>query len=147
MQPNSITIIGLLSATDISLPLYGYRVPAGFPSPAQDHIEQRVSLDHLLDIQAPHTYLVRAHGDSMIGSGIHDGDLLVVDRSVDAALGDVIIAAINGEPIVKRLGKVGETPALLSDNPLYQPRLILEGDDFEVWGVVRCSLRTHRGHA
>jgi len=83
----------------------------------------------------------------MIGSGIHDGDLLVVDRSVDAVLGDVIIAAINGEPIVKRLGKVGETPALLSDNPLYQPRLILEGDDFEVWGVVRCSLRTHRGHA
>lgn len=146
MQTHSITILGPLSATDLTLPLYGYRVPAGFPSPAQDHIEERISLDHLLEIQAPHTYLVRAHGDSMIGSGIYDGDLLVVDRSADAVQGDVIIAAINGEPVVKRLGRVGETLALLSDNPLYQPRLILEGDDLEVWGVVRCSLRTHRGH-
>jgi DNA polymerase V len=90
-----------LSATDLTLPLYGYRVSAGFPSPAQDHIEERISLDHLLEIHAPYTYLVRAHGDSMIRSGIYDGDLLVVDRSADAVQGDVIIAAINGDPVVK----------------------------------------------
>ncbi|MFC6478670.1 LexA family protein [Pseudomonas asuensis] len=146
MQPLTVTFLGPLLAMDLTLPFYGYRVPAGFPSPAQDHLEERISLDQLLDIQAPHTYLVRAHGDSMIGSGIYDGDLLVVDRSVDAVPGDVIIAAINGEPVVKRLGYIDTIPALISDNPLYKPRLILEGDDFEVWGVVRCSLRTHRGH-
>jgi DNA polymerase V len=141
-----ISYLGPLSASNLVLPLYSYRVPAGFPSPAQDHVEDRISLDALLDIRAPHTYLVRAHGDSMTGSGIHDGDLLVVDRSATPVQGDVIIAALNREPLVKRLGKVGETLALLSDNPLYAPRLILDGDEFEVWGVVRCSLRAHRSH-
>lgn len=123
-----VALLGPLSASDIAPPLYSYRVPAGFPSPAQDHIEERISLDKVLGIQVPNTYLVHAYCDSMIGSGIHDRDMLVVDRSATASVGDVVIAAINGELVVKRLGMIGETPTLLSDNPNYPPRIIYEGD-------------------
>lgn len=65
-----VTILGPLSSSGVQLPFYSYRVPAGFPSPAADHLEQKVSLDELLDLRAPHMYLVRIEGDSMIGAGI-----------------------------------------------------------------------------
>jgi len=75
----------------------------GFPSPAQDHAEAPISLDVLLDIQAPHVYIVRASGNSMIGAGIYDGDWLIIDRSLTARHGHIIIAALHGEPLVRRL--------------------------------------------
>lgn len=125
------------------LPLFAFRVPAGFPSPAQDHLEREISLDEILQIRAPHTYLVRSGGDSMIRAGIHDGDLLVVDRSSEAVPGDIIIAAVNGEPTVKRLAKEGDQVVLRAENPKYPPRYILEGDELLVWGVVRYSIRCH----
>ncbi|MDG9918217.1 translesion error-prone DNA polymerase V autoproteolytic subunit [Pseudomonas juntendi] len=137
----SIQVLGVLSPTHLQLPLYSFRVPAGFPSPAQDHIERRLSLDDLLSIDAPHTYIVRVAGDSMIGIGIHEGDMLVVDRSLPAKHGDVVVAALNGEPLVKRLGKVDGCVALLSENPAYGPKVVQEGDQLEVWGVVSCCLR------
>lgn len=139
----SVEILGRLQPTSLVLPLYGYQVPAGFPSPAQDHLEKHLSIDQLLSIDAPHTYIVRVGGDSMIGAGIFEGDMLVVDRSLPAQQGDVVVAALNGEPVVKRLGKVGGNVALLSENSAYQPRVIQEGDDLEIWGVVSCSLRMH----
>lgn len=125
------------------LPLFAFRVPAGFPSPAQDHLEREISLDEILQIRAPHTYLVRSGGDSMIRAGIHDGDLLVVDRSSEAVPGEIIIAAVNGEPTVKRLAKDGDQMVLRAENPKYPPRYILEGDELLVWGVVRYSIRCH----
>lgn len=143
----SIEILGPLKATNLVLPLFGFRVPAGFPSPAQDHLEKHLSLDQLLSIDAPHTYLVRVGGDSMIGAGIFEGDMLVVDRSLPAQQGDVVVAAFNGEPVVKRLGKVGRDVALISENSAYPPKIIREGDDLEIWGVVSCSLRMHGGYA
>lgn len=127
-----------------ALPLYSFRIPAGFPSPAQDHLDRTVSIDELLKIRAPHTYLAQVEGDSMIGAGIHDGDLLVVDRSLDARPGQIIVAAINGEPLVKRLQiHPSNRVALVSENPKYPPRYVAEGDTFEVWGVVVWSLRNH----
>jgi DNA polymerase V len=125
------------------LPLYGFRVPAGFPSPAQDHLEREISLDEILDIRAPHTYLVRAAGDSMEGAGIFDGDLLVVDRSREAQPGDIVIAALNGEPLVKRLTCEGRQVVLRAENPRHAPRYVLEGDELSIWGVVRFSVRCH----
>ena len=79
----------------------------------------------------------------MIRAGIHDGDLLVVDRSSEAVPGDIIIAAVNGEPTVKRLAKDGSQVVLRAENPKYPPRYILEGDELLVWGVVRYSIRCH----
>lgn len=139
----SVTLLGPVAASGFPLPLYSFRVPAGFPSPAQDHIEQEISLDQLLELRAPHTYLARSEGYSMIGAGIHDGDLLVVDRSREAEHGDIVIAAVNNEPLVKRLSRQDGAVILLSENPAYPPRYILEGDELLVWGVVRFSVRCH----
>ncbi|WP_052355199.1 LexA family protein [Pseudomonas knackmussii] len=136
-------IVARLVARGRRLPLFAFRVPAGFPSPAQDHLEREISLDEVLQVRAPHTYLVRAGGDSMIRAGIHDGDLMVVDRSREAEPGDIVIAAVNGEPTVKRLAKEGGQVILRAENPKYPPRYILEGDELLVWGVVRYSVRCH----
>ncbi|HBO4655706.1 TPA: translesion error-prone DNA polymerase V autoproteolytic subunit [Pseudomonas aeruginosa] len=138
-----VTILGPVAGSGASLRLYSSKVSAGFPSPAQDHLEREISLDEILQIRAPHTYLVRAGGDSMIRAGIHDGDLMVVDRSREAEPGGIVIAAVNGEPTVKRLAKDGNQVVLRAENPRYAPRYILEGDELLVWGVVRYSVRCH----
>lgn len=136
-------VVARLLARSRPLPLFAFRVPAGFPSPAQDHLEREISLDEILQIRAPHTYLVRSGGDSMIKAGIHDGDLLVVDRSREAEPGDIVIAAVNGEPTVKRLAKEGNQIVLRAENPHYAPRYIMEGDELLIWGVVGYSIRCH----
>lgn len=86
----SFTIIGPLTAGGIKLPRCSFRVPAGFPSPAADHIEQHISLDEILNIRAPHVYLISIAGDSMQGAGIFDGDLAIVDRALEAGHNDIV---------------------------------------------------------
>lgn len=140
MKSNA-TIIGPISESSIELPFYNCRVPAGFPSPALDHMDQPLSLDVLMHVDAPHTYLVLASGDSMTGVGIYDDDVMVVSRKLDAKPGHIIIAFLNNEHCVKRLAKRGEQFVLESENPLYRPRFIMEGDEFDVWGVVTGNLR------
>lgn len=139
----SVTILGPLAEGGHQIPLYSFKVPAGFPSPAADHIEQHISIDELLDIRAPHVYLVRIEGDSMEGAGIFTGDLAVVDRSVTAEHGHIVIAAVNSEPMCKRLNKSGGGIVLTSENKRYPSRYILEGDELIIWGVVTFSVRSH----
>jgi DNA polymerase V len=139
----SITILGPLASGGRKLPFYSSRVPAGFPSPAADHIEKHISLDELFDIRAPHVYLVRIDGDSMQGAGIYSGDLVVVDRSIDAVSGDIVIAALNFEPFCKRLLLRENAVMLLSENSKYPARHVMEGDDLVIWGVVKYSVRDH----
>ncbi|OGQ56659.1 MAG: peptidase S24 [Deltaproteobacteria bacterium RIFCSPLOWO2_02_FULL_53_8] len=143
----SATILGPVGSSDIELPFYSARVPAGFPSPAQDHMEQKLSLDELLDIDAPHTYLVRVIGDSMIGVGIYEDDILVVSKAIPAQPGDIVIAELNGDTFVKRLSMDGKLIVLRSENPAFAPRFIMEGDELLIWGVVTASIRRHRCHA
>ncbi len=136
----------LLKSSSALLPFLSARVPAGmaFPSPAADHIERKISLDELLDIDAPQTYLVRAYGESMTGVGIFHDDVMVVNRALDAASGEVVIAAINGDTLVKTFCREGDQIILRSENPKYAPRYVLEGDEFMVWGVVIANLRKLR---
>lgn len=94
----------------------------------------------LLGLQADHTYIVRAHGDGMTGAGIHEDDLLVVDRSLLANAGEVVVAALNGEPLIRRLAIVDGAFALLPANDRYPPLLVAEGDELSIWGVVRWNL-------
>lgn len=143
----SATILGPVGGSTIELPFFSSRVPAGFPSPAQDHLEQKLSLDELLEIDAPHTFLVRADGESMIGAGIFDGDVLVVSRALQASSGDIVIAAINGDTFVKRLSMDGKLIVMRSENPKFAPRFIMEGDELLIWGVVTANIRRHRCHA
>ena len=131
----------------LGLPLFASPASCGFPSPAQDHLEQKLSLDQLLGIDAPHTYLVRVEGESMIDIGIFDGDIMVVNRAMPWRHRDIVIAEINGETFVKRLIQNGQQIVLRSENPKFAPRYILEGDELRIWGVVTDSIRRHHCHA
>ncbi|MFJ5299212.1 LexA family protein [Pseudomonas sp. NPDC088368] len=139
----SVTILGPLATGGEKLPLYSFQVPAGFPSPAADHIEKHISLDELFDIRAPHVYLAKIEGDSMQGAGIYCGDLVVVDRSLYAEHGDIVIAALNSEPVCKRLHMRGNEVILQSENSRYPARHVMEGDELVIWGVVKYSVRDH----
>ena len=101
----SAEILGRVAPRGAPLPLFGCSVSAGFPSPADDYAEAWLSLDELVGIRAPSTYLVRAGGDSMIGRGIYDGDVLVVDRALDPLPADVVIACVRGDFTVKGFGE------------------------------------------
>jgi DNA polymerase V len=139
----SIVVLGPLEPSVYPLPFFAYRVPAGFPSPAADHLEKHISVDELFDLRAPHIYLVKIDGDSMIGAGLFSGDLVIVDRGREARHGDIVIAALNGEPVCKRLHCKGTEVILQSENPAYPQRFILESDEMAIWGVVRYSVRDH----
>ncbi|MBN3968796.1 translesion error-prone DNA polymerase V autoproteolytic subunit [Pseudomonas gregormendelii] len=139
----SFTIVGPIAEGGIQVPKCSFRVPAGFPSPAADHIEQHISLDEILNIRAPHVYLVSIAGDSMQGVGIFDADLAIVDRALEAGHNDIVVALLNNEPICKRLCIRGNQMILLSENPKYPPRYVLEGDELSIWGVITSSVRSH----
>ena len=118
------------------VPLYGNEVPAGFPSPADDYAEGVLDLNAHLVREPTATFFVRARGDSMIGAGIHDGDLLVVDRSLEATNGKVVIVSINGELTVKRLRRAKGRTWLIPEKLDYPPIDFHEQDDTHLWGVV-----------
>lgn len=139
----SVTILGPLSEGGEKLPLYSFQIPAGFPSPAADHIEKHISLDEIFEIRAPHVYLAKIEGDSMEGAGIFCGDLVVVNRSLTAEHGDIVIAGLNCEPVCKRLHLRDTGIILMSANTKYPPRYVMEGDELVIWGVVTYSVRDH----
>ena len=122
--------------TRLSLPLYGSRLAAGFPSPADEYLEKTLDLNEYLVDKPAATFFVRAAGDSMIGAGIQPGDLLVVDRAKEPKNNSVVVALVNGEFTVKRFFKKGTKISLRAENPAYQPLEITAEMDFEVWGVV-----------
>lgn len=125
---------------ELSLPLYLEHVSAGFPSPAQDYVEQQLDLNQLCVKRPAATYFVRVAGNSMVDAGIYPDDLLVVDRSITAQDGDVVIANLNGEFTVKVLAY--HPLRLEPRNKQYNPILINESDDFEIFGVVTNVIRS-----
>lgn len=137
-----ISFLGPL-ATGAPMLTLAARIPAGFPSPAMDYAEERISLDQLMDLRAPHCFVARAQGDSMTGVGIYDGDLLIIDRSRQPEQGEIVVAAINGEPLVKILARVDGGLCLQSANARYGVIRLQESDQLDVWGVVRWSVRNH----
>ena len=118
------------------LPLADVGVRAGFPSPAQDLMDVGINLSEALVEHPATTFIARVSGHSMIGAGIQDGDLLVIDRSLDAQEGDIVVCCLNGDFTVKRLGTLSPYLQLLPENPDYPIIEVLPEDDFMVWGVV-----------
>ncbi|MCL7489064.1 MAG: translesion error-prone DNA polymerase V autoproteolytic subunit [Desulfobulbaceae bacterium] len=129
-------IYGADQKTRVVRPLFLSGVSAGFPSPAEDYIDRRLDLNELLIKNPAATFFVRVAGDSMTGAGIHHQDILVVDRSLDAASGSIVIAVYNGELTVKRLVRDKNSIRLVAENPAYPPLIIDEDNGCEVWGVV-----------
>ena len=123
-------------STRYALPIFLGRLPAGFPSPADDYLEGKLDLNRHLIKHPAATFFVRVTGDSMIGAGIHSGDLLVVDRSLEPADKNVVVAVLDGELTVKRLFKQNGVLRLLPENQNYQPIEITAQQSIEIWGVV-----------
>jgi umuD protein. serine peptidase. MEROPS family S24 len=128
------------------LPLMLTRVAAGFPSPADDYVEQMLDLNEYCVGNAPATFYLRVEpdGDSMINAGIFPGDVLCVDRSLHAQSGDIIIAALDGGFTVKELGFVNGAPLLISHNVAYKAQPVSADSDFEIVGVVTAVIRKLR---
>lgn len=123
-------------------PLMSSAVVAGFPSPAENYSEGPLDLNKYLVHHPAATYFVRAVGDSMLGAGIHPGDLLVVDRSLDAEDGAIIIAAVDGEFTVKHYRCQNGSVRLEAANPAYAPITFSEGNELHCFGVVTAVIHS-----
>lgn len=133
-----------MNPPEAPIPIFSTSVSCGFPSPAEESIEQMASLDELA-INAPAaTFLVRAGGDSMIGAGIYPDDIIVVDRSITAKDGDIVLAVLNGEFLCKSISITKKSVTLIPENSNYPPINIDDGQGFYVWGV--CTFNLHRLH-
>ena len=120
----------------LAIPLFAHSIHAGFPSPADDYVSESLDLNEHLIAHKEATYFLRATGQSMVGAGIHDGDLLVVDRSLTPRHRAVVIAVVDGEFTVKRLYKRAGRIRLLAENPDYPSIEFADGQELEIWGVV-----------
>ncbi len=138
--PTIAAVYGFTQKKQLKRPLFSAGVSAGFPSPAEDYIEQRLDLNELLIQHPAATFFVRVNGDSMTGAGINHNDILIVDRSLEPVSGKIVIAIVNGEFTVKRLVHQGDSCQLVAENPQYPPLLISEDSNCEVWGVVTASI-------
>ena len=118
------------------IPLYGNRVAAGFPSPADDYLEDKIDLNRYLVKHPASTFLVRASGESMIKIGIFPNDILIVDKSLKAEDGKVVIAAIDGELTVKTYREKGNKITLEAENDSYKSIEYNEEGESYIWGVV-----------
>ena len=154
---DSLGLVPLPFDSSVSLPLPGPlilrrplvedRVAAGFPSPAEDHVQEWLDLNELLVPDKEATFFVRVkageRGESMLDEGIFPGDILVVSRAREAVVGDIIIGVLDGEFTVKKLVRHGGRFALESANPRYPLMEIKEGQEFSVWGIVTASIHQH----
>ncbi|MFO7811033.1 MAG: translesion error-prone DNA polymerase V autoproteolytic subunit [Candidatus Delongbacteria bacterium] len=132
---NITKIYSVRTGERTELPFYTEKLSAGFPSPASDYMERALDLNEYLIKNPPATFFVEITGDSMTGAGIHSGDILIVDRSLEAAHNKIVVAVVNGEFTVKRLYWKDKTIMLMAENPDYRPIEIKEGTEFEIWGV------------
>lgn len=123
------------------------QIKAGFPSPAEDYLQESIDFNRDLIRHPESTFYGRVEGDSMIDAGIHHGDIAVIDRSLEAQNGDIVVGYINGEFTIKRLDLSHKKDGYIELQPAnknYQPIRIDESDDFEVWGVVVWTIKSWR---
>ncbi|MBO8459078.1 MAG: translesion error-prone DNA polymerase V autoproteolytic subunit [Bacteroidetes bacterium] len=122
-------------------------VRAGFPSPAQDYISEAIDLNKELILHPATTYYARAVGDSMVGCGIDDGDLLVIDKSLEAQDGDIVVAFLDGEFTLKivRFDSAHQCVWLIAANEEYPPIKVTEGNNFLIWGVLTYNIKKQHG--
>jgi len=133
----------VVAGDTIELPFIAAHVPAGFPSPAADYLEESLDIGAYLVKRKQTTFFMRVDGDSMEGAGINDGDLLVIDRAERCGDGSIIVARIGDSFTVKRFRLIAGQAWLYPENEAYQPMPITESDDFEVWGRVTHSITSH----
>ena len=125
----------------LMIPVSLAEVSAGFPSPADDFLEDSLDLNDYLVPNPTATFMVRVNGNSMTGAGIFSGDVLVVDRSLEAGHSHIVIAVVDGELTVKRLLRTVKGWMLEAENPAYPNIHVTGNSELVIWGVVRAVVR------
>lgn len=139
-----ISIYKADDATSVSLPLVDGGISAGFPSPAQDYIDLSLDLNKELIDNPSSTFFGRVRGNSMIDAGIEDGDLLVIDKSLEPKDGDTAICFLDGEFTLKFVRINKDEIYLVPANPEYKPIKVTAENNFCIWGVVTYSIKDHK---
>ena len=135
-ETDSLIFYAPIKEEGLGVPLSKNTVSAGFPSPADDFKEKRISLDKTLIKNKEATFYARVSGESMIGAGLDDGDLLVIDRSLEAEHGKIAVCFLDGEFTVKRLHIDKDNITLMPENKSYKPIKVPKDSDLLIWGVV-----------
>ena len=131
--------------SQLSLPLFTSKVPAGFPSPANDYIEKNLDLNELMIQNPAATFFARAQGYSMINAGILPGDILVINRALEPLPDSIVVCVLNDEFTVKRLVHDNGQWQLHAENPDYPPIELKEDSEMQVWGVVTHAIHSFSG--
>lgn len=141
LLPDSRWPVPLVSLRPMAVPMVGRTVHAGFPSPADDFIEEMIDLNQVLISNPTATFLWRVVGDCMIDVKIFPGDVVVVDRSLSPKHRSIVLAIIDGEPTLKRLNRRGGVMVLHNENAKLPAFMIAEGVEVSIWGVVTATIR------
>lgn len=131
-------------STGLSLPLAESGIQAGFPSPAEDTITESLDLNQLLVRHPAATFYGRVWGDSMIDDGIDPGDIIIIDRSLEPANGDLALCCVDGEFTLKRVRFERNRVWLIPANEMFDPILVTPEREFKVWGVVTYTIKYNR---
>ena len=141
MKKEKITFLKPKEGNSIGQWLIEQGISAGFPSPADDFKEIRISLDRELVKNRDATFYARVSGESMVGAGLDDGDLLIIDRSIDPKNGKIAVCLVDGEFTVKRISKEKDKFYLMPENKKYKPIEIREDNELIIWGVVEYVIK------
>jgi DNA polymerase V len=134
----TVEMIGSLDGkSDLQLPILLQSIDAGFPSPADDHIEKSLNINDHLITHPQATFLMRVRGDSMEGAGIHEGDIVIIDCTIEPVHGKIVVAEIDGDLTLKRLYRINGTIKLLPENPKFKEIEIKNESELKIWGVVK----------
>jgi DNA polymerase V len=144
-KPKTVNLTILKPETESNAPVQveGF-VTAGFPSPANDYLEKELNFNELFVRNPSSTFFVEVSGNSMVDAGIHNGDILVVDRSIDPYDDSIVVCFIDGEFTVKKVNKIDGEYYLIPQNPAFKPIRIVEGSDFRLWGIVTFVIHKFR---
>lgn len=140
-QDITLSILGALSESSIEIPLASTGVSAGFPSPAEDYLDGMLDLNKHLIKHPASTFFARVDGESMKNASINDGDLLVIDKSIEPYDGCIAVCYIDGDFTLKRVDLTDGKIVLMPENEAYKPIEVKPDDEFAVWGVVRYVIK------
>ena len=136
LKENRLSFFIPNTESNLDMPYISSGIKAGFPSPAADFDGTRVSIDQIVVKNALATFYAKANGNSMTGAGIDDGDILVIDKSIEPQDGKIAVCFIDGEFTVKRIKVQENSLLLLPENKLFEPIEITQENDFIIWGIV-----------
>ena len=140
-KSGSLTFFTPETVDDAAAQFFDTGISAGFPSPADDFKEQRLSLDEELVKNKEATFYARVSGDSMVEAGLDDGDLIVIDRSLNPENGKIAVCLVDGEFTVKRIKKEKKKLYLIPENKKYNPIELKEENELIIWGIVQYVIK------